>query len=188
MKRQLIISLLLLSLFPVQAQTDSVEWAYDTAYNSVGYSAPLKNPIYYFGSPFCEHFAEIRVGYGGDNYGLGLNYTYLPEVWGAHLSGYLDRQSRWLLVGAEYRLSKPWTRIDCHLYGSVGGCQTTTQPSVLRPAAELGIRLADSERSGRFCYTSCTIGVMTDFNRAFFTMGLGLSLSLLFSTLSLLIL
>ena len=84
MKRQLIIGLLLLSLYPVAAQTDSTVWADDMGYDSVVYSAPRRNPIYYFGSPFCEHFAELRVGYGDGSLGLGLNYTYLPEVWGAH--------------------------------------------------------------------------------------------------------
>ena len=187
MKRQLIISLLLLPLFPVAAQTDSTLWAYDAAFDSVEYSAPLRNPIYYFGSPFCEHFAEIRVGYCDGGLGLGLNYTYLPEVWGAHLSGYLDGRSRWLMAGAEYRMSKPWNRVDWHLYGGAGFCQGISRPSSLRPAAELGIRLADSETNGKFCYTSGTIGVMTDFDRVFVTVGLGLSVSLLLSTLILLI-
>ncbi|MBQ9864911.1 MAG: hypothetical protein IJM33_06175 [Bacteroidales bacterium] len=187
MKRQLIISLLLLSLYPLAAQTDSAVWVGDTGYDSVVYSAPRKNPIYYFGSPFCEHFAELKAGYGNGSLGLGLNYTYLPEVWGAHLSGYWDGRSRWLVAGAEYRLSKPWNSLDWHLYGSAGICQPVTQPSSLRPAAEVGIRLADSDRSGKFCYTSGTIGVMTDFDRVFVTVGIGLSVSLLFSTLILLI-
>lgn len=187
MKRHLIISFLLLSVFPMAAQTDSTVWADDAAFDSVEYSAPRKNPIYYFGSPFCEHFAEIRVGYGDDGSGLGLNYAYLPEVWGAHLSGHLDGQSLWLLAGADYRLSKPWYRVDCHLYGSAGFCQGISRPSTLRPAAELGIRLADDESSGKFCYTSATVGLMTDFDRVFVTVGIGLSVSLLLSTLILLI-
>ena len=187
MKRQLIISLLLLSLYPLAAQTDSTVWADDMGYDSIVYSAPRRNPIYYFGSPFCEHFAELRVGYGDGSLGLGLNYTYLPEVWGAHLAAFWDGQSRWLVAGAEYRLSKPWNRLDWHLYGSAGFCQEIPRPSTLRPAAEVGIRLAEGERSGKFCYTSGTIGVMTDFDRVFVTVGIGLSISLLFSTLILLI-
>lgn len=185
MKRLLTVPFLLLLPMALWSQQDSVQGGYsaDTMGNESVYQAPNINPIYYFGSPFCEHFVEIKAGLCNRGYLLGINYTYLPEVWGGHLTGYLGDQSLWILAGPEYRLSKPWSKIDLQLYGSVGVGRGYGEAFSFRPATEVGVRLAASENGSRFCYSSGTVGVMTDFDRMFVTVGFSISISLLLTTL-----
>lgn len=183
MKRLLLIGLLLLCHISMRAQTDSVavpQWE-DTAYSEEEYQAPNIHPIYYFGSPFCEHFAEMKLFLGFDDLGLGFNYTYLPEVWGGHLTGY-TLNTLWVMGGPDYRLSKPWDNTDWHLYGSLGFCYDGDY-DLLHPAMEVGLRIASPTGSGTFCINSVTFGAMTNFESFYVTMGLSISLCTLFSLL-----
>lgn len=152
---------------------------YDYAAEEV-FQAPRINPIYYFGSPFCEHFAEVRFLVGIDDVGVGADYAYLPEVWGFHASALFGRYNNYLLAGADYRLSKPWDEADWHLYGSLGIC-TGDRWHYVRPALEAGVRVAAAEQIGRFCFTSGTLGVLTTGDTWFVTVGFGLTISILAS-------
>ena len=159
------------------AQTDSL--AADAAFydDTAEYSAPKKNPIYYFGSPFCEHFLELRYTSGPDGFGLGAMYSYNPEVWGFNVSAFMmDYNYYWFSGGAVYRLSKPWTTYDWHLYGNVGVSYDHTAIHQLHPTIEGGLRCAAPNGLGKFCLTSGSVGVMTNFDGVYITFGIGLSL------------
>ena len=113
MRKVLLIGLLVLGLAPLRAQTDSVSvpMVEDTAYSEDDYEAPNINPIYYFGSPFSEHFLEAKGFLGIYDIGAGISYAYLPEVWGFNASAYVHN-TLWVLGGPVYRLSKPWNDTD----------------------------------------------------------------------------
>lgn len=160
-------------------------------YESVPYKAPNRNPLYYFGSPFAEHFAEIDFILGSADLGIGFTYTYLPEVWGGHITGRTGYENDWLMAGADYRLSKPWSRIDGHLYASAGcRIQTYQHPHTTvpkyAPALEAGIRIGSIPSFSKFCMTSAKVGVLTDFQDAYLTLGLSISLTAMASSLILL--
>ena len=141
---------MLLSGMVAYAQTDSL--SADTLFydDTVEYSAPKKNPIYYFGSPFCEHFLELRYTSGDDGLGLGAMYSYLPEVWGFNVSAFMmDYNYYWLSGGAAYRLSKPWSHFDWHLYGNAGLSYDNSAIHQLHPTLEMGIRCASADGMGQ---------------------------------------
>jgi len=173
------------------AQDDSSAY-----YPEVQYKAPNRNPIYYFGSPFASHFAELDFLFGADDMGIGLTYAYLPEVWGGHITGLTGFRARWLMVGADYRLSKPWSRFDWQLFTSLGYRHGTLDNSLLSsagpdhmgfgPAMQLGIRMGRIPYRGSFCLSSASLGVLTDFNQVFVTLGFSTSFALLASTFFLL--
>ena len=188
MRNALTLVLTLLSGMVVCAQTDSL--SADTLFydDTVEYSAPKKNPIYYFGSPFCEHFLELRYTSGDDGLGLGAMYSYLPEVWGFNVSAFMmDYNYYWLSGGAAYRLSKPWSHFDWHLYGNAGLSYDNSAIHRLHPTLEMGIRCASADGMGQFCITSGTLGVMTNFDGMYLTFGIGLSLTTALSLLLFLI-
>ncbi|MCQ2295970.1 MAG: hypothetical protein MJZ45_01050 [Bacteroidales bacterium] len=167
-----------------------------SAYEFEGYSMPYRNAIYYFGSPFCAHFAEMKF-FIGKAFGFGANYTYLPEVWGIHgtvgtfirmdsdISLYCN--SLMLSAGPDYRLSKPWSQHDFHLFGSVGiSCLDRDKSVPARPTLEAGIRMANAGRAGGFCINSGSLSVLTDFQTFYLTFGVSLSLSIVTSAVILL--
>lgn len=186
MKRALIIGLLLLGLAPLRAQNDSVLVTpkNDTAYNEDEYQMPNINPIYYFGSLFSEHFAEAKLFLGTEDVGAGLSYSYLPEVWGFNLNAYAHN-TLWVLAGPEYRLSKPWNTADWHLYGCVG-INYDEDFATTRPAMEVGVRASFFNYDTKFCFNSVSLGVLTDFDGTYVTVGASLSMSLIFLSLILL--
>ena len=181
------------AVMPVQVHTDSVAdtnipadaRAYDEEADE-GYRNPNKNPIYYFGSPFCEHFCEIQYVAGKGEIGIGIDYAYVPEVWGFHVSGYLGISNWWVAPGVDFRLSKPWNQKDWHLYGSAGVCIPHGDTNPIRPLAEVGVRYAGDGTWGNFCMRSAKVGVMTNFDGVFVTFGFSLSISLLATTFLLL--
>lgn len=150
---------------------------YDAAAEEV-YQQPRINPIYYFGSPFCEHFSELRFLVGIEDMGLGFDYAYLPEVWGFHVSAIFGGYNEYFLAGADYRLSKPWDNADWHLYGSLGAC-LGNHGDYLRPALEVGLRAASPIQQGRFCFTSGTLGVLTTGDTWYLTIGCSLTISIM---------
>ena len=123
----------------------------------------------------------MKLFFGFDDIGLGVNYTYLPEVWGGHVTGYV-LNTIWVLGGPDYRLSKPWNDIDWHLYGSVGFCYNSDYDR-LHPAMEMGFRIASPTGSGKFSINSATFGAMTNFESVYVTLGLSISLCTLFTLL-----
>lgn len=200
MKRVLSIITLMLLVATLWAQSDSTITSGiaqdDTSiYDDVVYKAPNRNPIYYFGSPFASHFAELDFMIGND-LGAGITYTYLPEVWGGHITGIAGFTARWLLVGTDYRLSKPWTKSDWHMYGSIGYRHGTNNGTLLgtanrenigfRPALEAGFRYGNIPHRGSFCMNSFKVGVLTDFQDIYVTLGFSFSIALLASTFFLL--
>lgn len=201
MKKILLAVALLLLTSTMWAQSDStitsgIAQDDTSTYQEVHYKAPNRNPIYYFGSPFASHFAELNFMLGSDDMGIGLTYAYLPEVWGGHITGMVGFRARWLMLGADYRLSKPWTKSDWHLYGSFGYRHGALNGSLLsstpkdqmgfKPAAEVGIRLGRIPSWGSFCLSSASLGLLTDFNNVYVTFGFSTSFALLASTFFLL--
>ena len=216
MKKILIAILLIAAVSVTRAQVDSIDVSAiakdDTAalrlpdssinpasiaiddtgtYEFEGYSMPYRNAIYYFGSPFCAHFAEMKF-FIGKAFGFGANYTYLPEVWGIHGTvGTFVRISNdvrlycsnlMLSAGPDYRLSKPWSQRDFHLFGSVGiSCLNRDKSVPARPTLEAGIRMANAGRAGGFCINSGSLSVLTDFQTYYVTLGVSLSLSIVTS-------
>lgn len=164
-----------------------------SAYWETAYSAPNRNPIYYFGSPFANHFVEVDFLINRNDLGIGATYAYLPEVWGGHITGIVGFASRWLMVGADYRLSKPWNKADWHLYGSLGYRHGTSNGDFLsavphsnlvyRPALGVGIRLSCIPTRGSFCMESASLGMLTDFHTQYVTVGISVSLAALLSIL-----
>ena len=179
MKKALIIGLMILGVTPLWAQTDSVlvPLSDDTLYSEDEYQAPNINPIYYFGNPFSEHFAEAKAFVGIEDIGVGLSYAYLPEVWGFNLSAYAHN-TLWVLGGPCYRLSKPWSDYDWHLFGSLG-INYDEDFATLRPAMEVGVRANFFDIGGKFCMNSASLGVMTNFDGTYVTVGASLSISLI---------
>lgn len=157
-------------------------------YEDAEISVPRKNAIYYFGSPFCEHFAEMKLalGYKGGA-GVGVTYAYVPEVWGANATFISTSPGIAFLGGCNYRLSKPWTQFDWQAYGDIGFCynRQSTNSSHFSPAMEAGIRCAGTNDS-KFCYTSGSVGILTDFQNVYFTCGVSISLTLFVSAFILL--
>lgn len=194
MKHLLLIIAWLAAAFTAAAQVDSIPQQllpddslyYDYAAEET-FQAPNINPIYYFGSPFCEHFAEVRFIASINDYAVGADYVYLPEVWGFHVSTMVGKEYNWLLAGADYRLSKPWDNTDWHLYGSLGISESDHWKYV-HPALEVGVRVGAPEQLGRFCLTSATLGLITTGGNIYVTIGFGLTISVLASSALLLVL
>jgi len=197
MKKLLLTIALLLLTTTMWAQSDSTITSGiaqdDTSYyEEVTYRAPNRNPIYYFGSPFANHFAELNFMLGGTDLGIGLTYTYLPEVWGAHVSGITSFTARWLMVGADYRVSKPWTKNDWHLFSSFGYRHGTYNRALMAsaskdnigfgPAMEVGVRVGRIPDWGSFCMTSASLGVLTDFRNVYISLGFSASVAILASS------
>ena len=169
MKKALTYVVLLLLGVGASAQSHHEVDTSAATYDTVEYHAPKKNPILYFGSPFCEHFAEVRLLFGQEDAGVGLMYSYVPEVWGFNFSGAVSFENLWLSAGAAYRLSKPWSRFRG-----------------LAPTLEAGVRMSAPTGLGRFSYSSGMLGVMTDFSGVYLTLGFSVTLSTFFSFLLLL--
>ena len=160
-------------------------------YEEVQYKAPNRNPIYYFGSPFAHHFAEVDFLLGLNDLGIGFTYTYLPEVWGGHITGIAGFCARWLMVGTDYRLSKPWNKSDWHLYGSLGYRHGTKDRTLMAnaprnnigfgPAMEVGVRVGRVPSHGTFCLTSANLGLLTDFQNVYVTLGFSCTMAVLAS-------
>lgn len=194
MRRIVLLLMLLLPLAgALRAQVDTAVQPAATAdsgameYEEIVYQAPNVNPIYLFGSPFCEHFAELGFLLGIEDQGIGLTYAYLPEVWGGHATAYMGYETLWLMGGADYRMSKPWSKCDVHLCGSAGVCCMDRSFGQMRPAAGLGLRVSEPADRGRLSLVSGNVGVVTDFNTYYLTLGFSLSLAALASAFLLLI-
>lgn len=214
-KKTLLLALLLAITAVTQAQVDSIDVSAiakddtaafkmqdyninadaiaidDTAYEEEGYSATYRNPIYYFGNPFCAHFAECRFTIG-EAFGLGVSYTYLPEVWGIHatvgtflrIDHDLHCSNLMLSVGPDYRLSKPWSLYDFHFFGSIGiRCLDRDKTIPARPTLEVGAQMSHAGNPGGFCFNSGSLSLLTDFQHFYVTLGVSLSLSVIASSL-----
>lgn len=154
------------------------------AEEEVVYQAPRRNAIRYFGSSFADHFIETPLAFGISQYegltdiGIGLSYTYLPEVWGGNLTAYKTLIGGYVMPGVAYRLSKPWQRVDWQAYANVGYFHTHYFFSDIfneySPAAAIGIRCGGSHW-GRLSLVSGTVGAMTNFQQVFFTLGFNIS-------------
>lgn len=190
MKKLITALLLVLAVSATWAQSDSTDipdTAIDTAnsaaidlFNDEEYtfSKPNRNPIYYFDSPFCDHFLEIKFLAGRD-FGVGLTYSYLPEVLGFNVGSLYSGDDLWINAGVDWRASKPWAQSDWQLFANGGIKMPLDDQSKIRPTVELGVRWASDARLGRFCFSSGSLGLMTDFNNVYFTLGVGLSISIL---------
>lgn len=184
MRRLLTLLALTLALATAHAQSDSAfvtqSAVDDTAYymEELAYQKPVANPLRLFGSPFCEHFMEASSIVGVGDIALGISYAYVPEVWGGRVQYQYGFNHRWLALGPELRLSKPWNEADWHIYGTVGA-SIEKDNNAVRPTLEFGARVAPGQNRGRFCFSSYSMGVMTNFDGVYLTFGFGLSVSVL---------
>ena len=131
MKKALTYVVLLLLGVGASAQSHHEVDTSAATYDTVEYHAPKKNPILYFGSPFCEHFAEVRLLFGQEDAGVGLMYSYVPEVWGFNFSGAVSFENLWLSAGAR-RCALP-RRTFPRLGSNFGGWRAHVGPHRLRP-------------------------------------------------------
>lgn len=183
MKKLTLILLLLLPCCQAAAQSRHVVDTAAATYDTVQYSSPRINPIRYFGSPFCEHFAQLKLLAGSSDFGVGLDYAYIPELWGFGVAGYIGYANLWLAGQVDYRLSRPWSRHDWHLYGNGGIRCADGRFGEMRPMLETGVRMCSPQGMGSFCYYSGSLGVLTDFHDIYLTVGLSVTLSTFFSFL-----
>lgn len=189
MKRFFIIVLLFVATFGyVQAQT------VDTTANAedYDYQLPVRNPIALFGSPFSVHFAEVNFLASTSGFGAGASYTYLPELWGAHLMSYYANDAVGFAAGATYRIANFMAKNDWHAYAGIGFQHnllhnrpinpTTGVPighNHYNPVFEAGIRVASGNEVGSFSFMSGSLGMMTDFQHTYITLGLSISISVI---------
>ena len=143
---------------------------YDTNGNIRG----SKNPSPYYQRPkhhylnnleerFCSFFAEGKWFHGGEDWGIGLNLTYLPERWGGYCS-LMTGHANYVSAGPTLRLSDYESTLDWQLYGGL----MSDYHSV---GAEVGLRIAAPQYTSNFCWTSATIGAAILGDRPFFTFG-----------------
>lgn len=147
----------------------------------VSYRLPGKNPIYYFGSPFASHFFEIPVLIGVDNkdfdIGIGINYSYVPEVWGFNIQAMTSLEANWYMVGAIYRLSKPWNSFDWQVFGNVGlrhAHPLYRDDYTYLPTLSVGIRLAEPLLPIFLSSTNYSLSALTDFQRIYLMFGISI--------------
>lgn len=84
-----------------------------------GFGAGRRNPIYYYGHNFSTISIEFSYLEGSSDRAWGAMVSYTPEVWGGYASCHIGEYYLWGSCGAEYRLSKPWSDLDWHLFGGV---------------------------------------------------------------------
>ena len=142
---------------------------------SIMYSKTNRNTLRYFGSPFADHFLEVPFAFSAEDIGIGLSYTYLPEVWGANITGLVSVDGRWLMAGTAYRLSDPWTRVDWHAYANLGFChhRFVFDSYHFTPALAAGFRCSN-KGIFRISTLSATVGAMTNFEHIYFTLGINI--------------
>ena len=159
------------------------------------YQRPNRNPLVLFGSPYSSHFAEAFLFIGSSGVGYGATYTYLPEVWGGHITGSWTPEGASLMGGASLRLSSAWATKDWQCYLGMGVRHNTKVPEVYNPYTglyesytsnyspmlEAGFRVASANDVRDFSFISTSVGMMTDFQHAYLTIGFSLSVSVIAS-------
>ena len=98
--RHIIFAVGLLLMLPLNAQNTGTPQSVpqNPRFQFEGYSQSRVNPLRLFGSPFCNHFAEFKYFGGWDDYGVGVSYSYLPEIWGGHVTAYVGEISYSILA------------------------------------------------------------------------------------------
>lgn len=178
MKKIFTIAALLLVAITAGAQVDS------TFYADQEYTQPNVNPTKLFGNNFCSHFAEVLLLGSTQGFGAGVDYAYNDEVWGVHASVLGHPLGAMAMVGPDFRFSKPWGKTDWHVSGSAGAMRYTD--GKYAPLLGAGLRWAPSRERGKFCFTSTSVNVFTDFQHIYATVGFGVTIGIFASSLLLL--
>lgn len=149
---------------------------YDAYGNVVGsgetsdiYHRPKHHYLNDVGRRFCSVFLEGELLAGRHDVAFGGNITYLPKRWGFYVSALGGLHHSYLTLGAALRLSSPSASLDWQLYGGVGG-------GGRHLGGEVGIRMALPKRSGKFCWTSVSMGYANFGGYGFITAGLSLDM------------
>lgn len=182
MKKVMIIFLLVVLAEQMNAQDnksfiDSTN--VDSAYCDYEYSASKYNPLKYFGSPFAVHFGEVKYIIGKKEMSYGINYANIPELWGWHIWSAISNKRSWVTAGADYRLSKPWSKYDCSTFGSLGINITNGINPNYKPTFEIGFRIAEGETAGKFNFFSGTMSLITDGQNFYVSIGMSLVIGVL---------
>lgn len=183
MKKLMLFVGLLLSTAAVFAQQDSTQLSYPPHPSEVHLPPTLRhganiNPIYYFGHDFCSSFFEIKTIATYGDIGIGFTFANVPEVWGWYVSPVYSIASGWLTGGAVLRVAQPNSNTDFHLYAGTGLAYCDDHFHTL-PTWEVGLRFAapDGYRSGALSLMSGSIGLLSNFETTYVTLGLSLELS-----------
>lgn len=131
---------------------------------------PNRRYMSYFGSDFSSFFVETEWMAGFDDVAAGINFTYLPERWGAYASALFGLRYDYLSVGAALRLNDNGSEFDYHMYAGLMVSH--------RLGGEVGLRFAEVPRGGRqFCWNSASVGLAYINDGWYFTAGLSLELT-----------
>ena len=133
-----------------------------------GYQRPRHHYRNTLDNSYCSYFFEVE-GMSGSDMAVGVNFTYLPNRWGAYASVLNGYYHDYLSVGPVVRLSDYDYGIDLQLYaGAIFGRHI---------GGEMGFRMALPQRNGEFCWNSASVGIGIQNGGAFVTAGLSLELS-----------
>ena len=133
-----------------------------------GYQRPRHHYRNTLDNSYCSYFFEVE-GMSGSDMAVGVNFTYLPNRWGAYASVLNGYYHDYLSVGPVMRLSDYDYGIDLQLYaGAIFGRHI---------GGEMGFRMALPQRNGEFCWNSASVGIGIQNGGAFVTAGLSLELS-----------
>ncbi|MBQ3579560.1 MAG: hypothetical protein II975_00955 [Bacteroidales bacterium] len=121
----------------------------------------------YFGHDFSKWFCEVKYLYGARDLAIGLNLSYLPNIWGAYVTVMDGVNAYWASAGVLYRFSGLRNRVDFQSYaGLVAGYGY---------GAEVGLRLARVNRHKKaFSWVSVSMGVTLTNYGSFVSCGLSL--------------
>lgn len=182
MKQLYVFFLILLCSFGLSAQVDSTLY-YNSDESQLVYSKPNVNLLKLFGSSFSEHFAEVKYLASTTEFGVGFNYSHIPELWGYNVTAAYSPSSIWMGGGACLRLSDPWSEFDWHIYGNAGlRMYHLPDNHLVRPTLEVGFRWAKGVDVGKFSVNSGALGILTDFRQMYITINFGLLVGVLAST------
>lgn len=137
------------------------------------YHRPKHHYLNNLDNNYCSIFVEGEALHGVNDFAIGLNFTYLPNRWGAYGSVLFGLNHDYLSVGPALRLSGYDSSIDWQLYGGVmfGGRSI---------GGEVGLRIATPKHSKEFCFTSASMGCAVVGSHAFVTFGASIDMIAIF--------
>ncbi len=136
---------------------------------STTYRRPEHHYLNNLADRYCSFFLEGEMLAGRHDAAFGGSFTYLRKRWGFYGSVLGGYRHTYLTLGAAVRLSGYQSGLDWHLYGGLGG-------GGRHLGGEVGVRMALPKRSGKFCWTSVSMGYANFGGYSFFTAGLSLDM------------
>lgn len=130
-----------------------------------------------------RYFCEIEYLFGLDDFGIGINFTYLPKQWGGYGSLLTGIYGPWSSLGVAYRpITKP-TEVDWHLYTGFTLADSYVGYDEYPPRGlgfEVGTRIARGARfhSTPFSWCSGSMSYIYMQGQSYFTLGISLLLNM----------